>query len=259
MLITFLNQSGGCGKTTLTVHLACWLAERGVNVVVLDADPQARTKAWLERAAPNLRVLPTIDVPQITRAVDVLKDQVDVILADSKPGLDAPALRLLKLSDRILMPIIPSLINVHATEQAIATMNAVGAFRDHQQNYEWGILSMVDEANGEVARVRTRLALMEFNQATAFVSRRTVFPAAYREGTVAWRMKGVGPAWTRPAALAAKELDLLFNEVLPNGLREIIRQAGARVGGNDASGQRAGGTGTAGGAGESGVEAERAA
>lgn len=40
-VLTFLNEKGGVGKTTLATHVAAGLAIRGGRVVLVDADPQA--------------------------------------------------------------------------------------------------------------------------------------------------------------------------------------------------------------------------
>lgn len=46
-IIALANQKGGVGKTTLTVHLALWLAKRNKRVVIVDGDPQGNTTSWL--------------------------------------------------------------------------------------------------------------------------------------------------------------------------------------------------------------------
>ena len=40
-VLTFFNNKGGVGKTTLVYHLAWMLTELGRSVLVVDLDPQA--------------------------------------------------------------------------------------------------------------------------------------------------------------------------------------------------------------------------
>ncbi|HEY1700525.1 MAG TPA: AAA family ATPase [Trebonia sp.] len=44
-VVTFFNNKGGVGKTTLVYHLAWMLQEIGVRVVAVDLDPQANLTA----------------------------------------------------------------------------------------------------------------------------------------------------------------------------------------------------------------------
>ena len=47
MVVSLVNQKGGVGKTTLTVHLAVALARQGRRVIVVDGDPQGNCSSWL--------------------------------------------------------------------------------------------------------------------------------------------------------------------------------------------------------------------
>lgn len=47
LVVTLLNEKGGVGKTTLSVHLAAWLAMVGHNVLLIDSDPQGNATVSL--------------------------------------------------------------------------------------------------------------------------------------------------------------------------------------------------------------------
>jgi chromosome partitioning protein len=54
MIIALVNEKGGCGKTTLAVHIACWLADQGNDVAFVDADRQQSARRWISKAAPAM-------------------------------------------------------------------------------------------------------------------------------------------------------------------------------------------------------------
>ncbi len=51
MIVALLNQKGGVGKTTLSLHLAGELAAHGARVMLIDADPQGSSLDWAEQRA----------------------------------------------------------------------------------------------------------------------------------------------------------------------------------------------------------------
>jgi len=65
-VLAFVNQKGGCGKTTTAVHLAGALAARGERVLLVDLDPQAHATMALGCAA------------EAPTAADVLLEGADV-------------------------------------------------------------------------------------------------------------------------------------------------------------------------------------
>ena len=55
MIVALLNQTGGVGKTTLTLRRAGAWARQGKRVTLIDADPQGSALDWSEQCAKEGR------------------------------------------------------------------------------------------------------------------------------------------------------------------------------------------------------------
>ncbi len=67
-VLAFVNQKGGCGKTTTAVNLAAALAARGERVLVVDLDPQAHATLGLGIAPDEDRT--TLEVLRGQREIE---------------------------------------------------------------------------------------------------------------------------------------------------------------------------------------------
>lgn len=65
-MTTFLvgSTKGGVGKSTLASNLAVYLAHEGADVVLLDCDPQATSKRWVDRRNERNDGRPVVHVAQ---------------------------------------------------------------------------------------------------------------------------------------------------------------------------------------------------
>lgn len=54
MILAVMNEKGGVGKTTMSIHVANAIAERGSNVVIVDLDPQAHVSAYFGNTTNNM-------------------------------------------------------------------------------------------------------------------------------------------------------------------------------------------------------------
>lgn len=82
ILTMFANQKGGVGKSTLCLSYATYLSEvKGINLVVIDADPQHSTyRKWKQdcdehpNAEPRFNVVPFDDLDNEQETLDLIKD-----------------------------------------------------------------------------------------------------------------------------------------------------------------------------------------
>ena len=126
--IVILNPKGGCGKSTLATNLAACYAQSGPTPAVMDYDPQCSTMAWLERRSADLPTIHGIAAykksMQATRSwqLRVPSETVNV-LVDSPASANHDDLReLTRDSTSILVPVLPSSMDIHAASRCIADL-----------------------------------------------------------------------------------------------------------------------------------------
>lgn len=110
--IMLLNPKGGCGKSTISTNLAAYYANWGLNVGLADFDPQKSSLNWLRQR--------TFDLPKI-KAINanterfIYPDSLDYLIIDTPASLDKDKMQqLINLTDSIIIPILPSPIDIQA-------------------------------------------------------------------------------------------------------------------------------------------------
>ena len=117
-VIVVANPKGGVGKTTLSTNLAGYLASRGHAVMLGDVDRQQSSKTWLGLRPAGLPQIATWETGH-GEIVRPPKGTTHVVL-DTPAGLHGKRLdEVMKLADKVLIPLQPSIFDIHATHQFI--------------------------------------------------------------------------------------------------------------------------------------------
>ena len=145
--ILIANPKGGSGKTTLSVNIAGYLANRGQRVAMLDLDRQQSSALWLATRAD--------DLPRI-RTLDSKKEHDrpnDWLVIDSPAGLHGKRLKeILKRAHKVVVPLQPSVFDIFATQDFLNEL----ADSAQAAKIEIGIVGMrVDERTRAAEQLRT--------------------------------------------------------------------------------------------------------
>ncbi|UCB55431.1 MAG: ParA family protein [Thiotrichales bacterium] len=134
--ITIINVKGGCGKTTVATNLASAYASLDMNTALLDFDPQGSSMYWLKARPLKLPKLHGIAAyrdkgPGVTRSFHLrLPHQTERVIIDTPAGLTGLALiDQLRGTDTILIPVLPSSIDIHATADFIRDLFLIAKVR----------------------------------------------------------------------------------------------------------------------------------
>ena len=115
-------------KTTLATNLAAFFAKRGPIPAIMDCDPQGSSMTWVERrpatSAPIHAIAAYKRAMQATRSWQLRAPQeTTTLIVDSPAGLTHDDLReITRDSSSILVPVLPSSIDIHAASRCIADL-----------------------------------------------------------------------------------------------------------------------------------------
>ena len=122
-VIVVANPKGGVGKTTLSTNLAGYLASRGHAVMLGDADRQQSSRTWLGLRPSGLPKIATWQISH-DEVVRPPKGTTHIVL-DTPAGLHGKRLdEVMKLADKVLIPLQPSIFDIHATHEFVAELLA---------------------------------------------------------------------------------------------------------------------------------------
>lgn len=120
-VISFTNQKGGSGKTTLSANLAVLWSNSGYKVAVIDADAQNSLTYWLEArkkyyGEDDIGITSyNFDVRNLKEEIKQIKSKYNFIIIDSPPSITFDTIQIIKASDRVFVPVQPSPLDLMAT------------------------------------------------------------------------------------------------------------------------------------------------
>jgi len=122
--IIVMNAKGGSGKSTLATNIASYYADAGQSVALADYDPQRSSLDWLERR-PDYR--PKIaGVAGFDGGLRSVPRSADMLVIDAPARSHGKELTdLVRHAETIIVPVLPSTIDMQATDRFIDELKSV--------------------------------------------------------------------------------------------------------------------------------------
>ena len=133
--IVVLNPKGGSGKTTIAINLASYLASRGHRPVLMDFDPQGSSLRWVRKRQPAQAPIEAVAAfekdSRTTRTFQLRVPPIAThVVVDTPAALEARDMPdMTRDADKILVPVLPSDIDIHACSRCIRDLLLVGKVR----------------------------------------------------------------------------------------------------------------------------------
>ena len=136
--IVVLNPKGGSGKTTIATNLAAYFALAGYNTALMDFDSQGSSTRWLSKRPEDSP--PIHGVAMFESHAGMTRSFATRLPADAERVIvDTPAalakhefVDMTRGADRILIPVLPSDIDIHAAARCIADLLLVAKISRHE-------------------------------------------------------------------------------------------------------------------------------
>jgi chromosome partitioning protein len=134
--VLVMNAKGGCGKTTIATNLASYYASQRRTAALFDYDPQGSAMQWLVSRDESRYPIHGVaafrkPISGMTRTWQMrLPVETEMVILDAPAGVHGmPMIDLVREADTILIPVLPSPIDIHAASHFVKDLLLVAKVR----------------------------------------------------------------------------------------------------------------------------------
>ena len=203
MIISFVNQKGGVGKTTSAINVAASLKRRNYKIGFIDADPQGSATQW--HSVEDNTAFEIMHHPEpISRSeINALSQDYDFLVIDAPPAIGDITKSILAVTDLSIIPLSPSSLDVWSCK---GTLEMVDEARQENPDLDVKLLINRKIPGTRVGReARDSLAVFDMDILDTEMCQRVAYIDAMTSG--------VSVMQYAPSSKAADEVESLCDEI----------------------------------------------
>jgi chromosome partitioning protein len=195
--VAVIGRKGGCGKTTIAIHLAIGLHLRGRATVLADTDPQRSViEVFKARRTPGPLVVPSSGAKLFALQLAMARARHEAFVIDTPAVLEEDVAQAVVLSDLALLVVRPTFLDLAA---AVRTSDIIRRLRKPGLV----VLNQAPSARGAseapaVARAVEALRLLRLPVAPTIIRARAAYQSVVESGQSTEELGG--------EALSAREM-----------------------------------------------------
>jgi len=188
-VISLLARKGGAGKTSLAIHWAVEASKKGQKQVVLvDMDGQQSCSSWFRKRKAKTPLLIRSSSSAIADHIKVCRtDGVDLVVIDTSPDIDTSAVNAARVSDLVVIPVRPSVLDLEAIAGTVSLIKGLG-------KRAVVVLNQVPPRSNVTAEAATALGAYGLEVCPVAIANRLAFSRALIDGRVAGEIEPKGKA-----------------------------------------------------------------
>ena len=203
MIISFVNQKGGVGKTTSAINVAASLKRRNYKIGFIDADPQGSATQWHSVEDNTAFEIMHHPEPISKGEINELSQDFDFLVIDAPPAIGDITKSILAVTDLSIIPLSPSSLDIWSCK---GTLEMVDEAR--QENPELDVKLLINRKipGTRVGReARDSLAVFDMDILDTEMCQRVAYIDAMTSG--------VSVMQYAPSSKAANEVESLCDEI----------------------------------------------
>jgi chromosome partitioning protein len=200
-VLTLTSRKGGCGKTVLAMLLSGALAEQGVDVALLDADPNGSVHRWVTdiHVGAPIRAYAEADAERLAELLPGLAERHAVVLVDTAGFGNQAATVAAAAADLVLVPVAPGEADVIEAQRTVTYVGALA--RSTRRDIPVRVVANRIRRQTTLSRhVQAELDRLGLPRLQTTISE----AVAYGEMSFSGRLPEAGPAAEEAASLMAE-------------------------------------------------------